>query len=59
MAQVNYAQRYARLLFERELHDRLLNQVLASESKVDGLTLSNTLAKQQAGELLNSADEYF
>ncbi len=59
MAQVSYAQRYARLLFERELHDRLLKQVLASESKVDGLTLSNTLAKQQAGELLDSADEYF
>ena len=59
MAQVNYAQRFARLLFERELHDRLLKQVLAAEPQVDGLTLSNTLAKKQAGELLDSADEYF
>ncbi len=59
MAQVNYAQRYARLLFERELHDRLLQQVLAAEPKIDGLTLSNTLARQQAKELLSSADEYF
>jgi len=59
MAKVTYARRYARLLFERELHDRLLNEVVAADAKVSGLTLINTLAKKQAQELLRSADEYF
>ena len=59
MAKVTYARRYARLLFERELHDRLLNEVVAADAKVTGLTLINTLAKKQAQELLSSADAYF
>ena len=59
MAQVNYARRYARLMFDRKLHDRLLKQVTAADAKVTGFTLSNTIAKKQAEELLNSADEYF
>lgn len=59
MAKVTYARRYARLLFKRELHDRLLNEVVAADAKVTGLTLINTLAQKQAKELLLSADEYF
>lgn len=59
MAQVNYARRYARLLFERELHDRLLQEVVTADAKVPGYTLINTLAQKQAQELLLSADEYF
>ncbi len=59
MAKVYFAQQYARLLFDRELHDALLNEVLAAESRAPGLTLMNTLAKEQARALLDSADDYF
>jgi hypothetical protein len=58
-AKVEYARGYARLVYDRELHDRLLNEVLASEVKQPGLTLTNSLAWQQAEDLLASADEYF
>jgi hypothetical protein len=56
---VEYAQGYARLVYDRELHDRLLNEVLASEVKQPGYTLANSLAHQQAADLLASADDYF
>ena len=56
---VEYARGYARLVYNRELHDRLLNEVLVSEVKQPDLTLTNSLAQQQARELLASADEYF
>lgn len=59
MAKVLYAQQYARLMFEQELHDRLLNEVLNSEAKAEGLTLINQLAKQQAEVLLAESAEYF
>jgi hypothetical protein len=59
MAKVLYAQQYARLLFDQELHDRLLNEVLNAEAKAEGLTLLNQLAKQQAKELLADSAEYF
>lgn len=58
-AKVEYANGYARLLYERELHDRLLNEVLAADPKVPGSTLLNVLAQRQARELLATADEYF
>lgn len=59
MAKVLYAQQYARLLFEQELHDRLLNEVLSAEAKAEGLTLVNQLAKKQAKALLADSAEYF
>jgi hypothetical protein len=59
MAKVMYADQYARLMFERELHDRLLREVLSSPVEVDGLTLMNTVAQEQAQTLLDTADEYF
>lgn len=59
MAKVLYAQQYARLLFEQELHDRLLTEVLAADPKAEGLTLMNQLAKQQAKVLLAESAEYF
>ena len=59
MAKVFFAEQYARLLFDRELHDDLLNEVLAAESAAPGLTLMNTIAKEQARALLDSADDYF
>lgn len=58
-AKVSYAQHYARLLFDRELHDKLLQDVLASDAQVGGFTLNNIIAQQQAQKLLESADAYF
>lgn len=59
MVHVLYAKHYARMMFDRELHDRLLNTVLNTDAEQDKLTLNNTLAKQMAESLLQSADEYF
>ena len=56
---VDYARYYARTLYDRELHDRLLNQVMSAEPKQDGYTLFNTLAQREAQELLDAADDYF
>jgi hypothetical protein len=56
---VEYARGYARLLYERELHDQLLNEVLATEVEQPDLTLFNLLAREQAELLLASGDEYF
>ncbi len=58
--QVAYASRYARTVYDRELHDRLLREVM--ETPVDAvpeLTLLNALAKREAAKLIESADEYF
>jgi hypothetical protein len=59
MIKVIFADQYARMLFDRELHDKLLNEVVEADPKVPGLTLLNTVAQRQAHELLESADEYF
>lgn len=56
---VEYARRYARLVFDRALYDRLLNEVLQAPAEAPGLTLSNTLAQRDARELLKDADKYF
>ena len=56
---VAYARYYARTTFDRELHDRLLNEVLNSPTDVDGRTLTNTMAQHEARQLLESADSYF
>jgi hypothetical protein len=58
-AKVEFARGYAKLLYERELHDRLLNEVLAADPYQDGYTLSNVLAQEQAEALLAEADDYF
>lgn len=57
MAKVEFARNYSRLVFNRALHDRLLNEVLSADPEEPGLTLSNILAQQKARELL--ADDYF
>jgi len=59
MVKVEYARRYARIVYDRTLHDRLLNEVLAAPVEAPGLTLSNVLAQRAARELLKSADAYF
>jgi hypothetical protein len=58
-AKTEFARGYARLVYDRELHDRLLNEVLQAPARQPGMTLFNTLAQQQARELLATADDYF
>jgi hypothetical protein len=58
-AKVMFARYYARLVFDRALHDRLLHEVLDAPAPAPGLTLSNVLAQSEAKELLATADEYF
>jgi len=58
-AKVEFARGYAKLLYERELHDQLLNEVMAADPYQDGYTLSNVLAQQDAAALLAEADDYF
>ena len=59
MAKVMFAESYARLVFDKELHDRLCREVLEADPDVPGLVLSNTLAQEQAEELLAGSDDYF
>ena len=59
MSKVFCAEMYARLLFDRELHDRLLTEVLEADVKAPGFTLMNVVAKKQAKQLLLSGDDYF
>lgn len=59
MAKVLYAEKYARMLFDRELHDELLKQVIESDVGDSDQVLINTLAKQKARILLDDADDYF
>ncbi len=58
-AKVEFARGYAMLLYERELHDRLLIEVLQADPYAEGLTLSNVLAKEDAAAMLAAADDYF
>jgi hypothetical protein len=56
---VEYARRYARLVFDQELHDRLLTEVLNSPTESHQYTLFNVLAKKEAEVLLATSKEYF
>ncbi len=56
---VEYARGYARMVYDRELHDRLLEEVIAADPRSPSMTLLNVLAQEQARELLASADDYF
>ncbi len=59
MVNVLYAKFYARMMFDQELHDQLLDHVLKADPYIPGYTLMNTWAKQQAQELNLSAKDYF
>jgi hypothetical protein len=59
MAYVLFAEHYARLVFDRELHDELLGNVVAREIDDDEFALNNTLAKARAQALLASGNDYF
>lgn len=58
-AKVEFAKGYAKLLYERELHDQLLNEVVNADPYQDGFVLSNVMAQEEASKLLAEADEYF
>jgi hypothetical protein len=59
MTKVIYAQNYARLVFDKALHDRLLNEVLAADPIAPDMTLTNMVAREQAKALLADSDDYF
>ena len=59
MAKVAYAQMYARLVFDQELHDKLLNQVLIADPNQKNFVLMNTLAQREAKKLLAGSADYF
>ncbi len=56
---VSYARFYARTLYERELHDSLLTEVVEADPAEGASTLLNVLAQDEAQALLDSADDYF
>ena len=58
-AKVLFAESYARMTFDRNLHDRLVAEVLAANPRAGELTLQNYLAQNIALDLQQSADEYF
>ncbi len=58
-AKVLYAEKYARLMFNQELHDKLLKEVIAADPYSENLTLMNILAQEKAQELLASSQDYF
>ncbi len=59
MAKLLYAEKYARLVFDKELHDRLLEEVIDSKIENDEMTLINSIAQLKAKRLLAQSDEYF
>jgi hypothetical protein len=56
---VMFAKQYARLVFDQELHDALLTEALEADPVEPGLTLINTIAQEQAAELLEDGKDYF
>jgi hypothetical protein len=59
MAKLLFAEKYARLVFDRELHDELLRQVIDTRIEQDDSTLINSIAQYKAKVLLEKSDEYF
>lgn len=59
MTKVLFARHYARLVFDRPLHDRLLQEVIDAEPRAPRLTLTNILAQRDARRLLADAADYF
>jgi hypothetical protein len=59
IAKVEFAKRYARLMFDKELHDQLIKEVLDADPVIKSLTLSNSIAQQKARLLQSTSAEYF
>ena len=58
-AKVLFAENYARMVYDRELHDRLLSEVIDEDPVEEGMTLQNSIAQQRARALLEESDEVF
>lgn len=58
-AKTLFAEYYARLVFDQELHDRLLGEVVAADPHAAGYTLTNVLAQERARALQESGKDYF
>ena len=58
-AKIEFAKGYAKLLYDRELHDMLVDEVLDASPYADGLTLTNVLAQEEALRLRAAANDYF
>jgi hypothetical protein len=59
MAKVLIAEKYARMVFDRQLHDRLCREVIEADPEAPSLTLVNVLAQAQARRLLEDSEDYF
>ena len=59
MVKVLMAKHYARLVFDKELHDSLLTSVQAASTEHEGYTLMNSLAQAQARQLLAESEDFF
>ena len=59
MAKLLFAEKYARLVFDKELHDKLLKEIIDSKIENDESTLINSIAQHKAELLLAQSDEYF
>jgi len=59
MVKVLYAEYYARLTFNKELHEKLLSEVLSFKKTPAEYTLINTIALQKAKALQISSKDYF
>ncbi len=58
-AQVAYADSYARQTFNRELFERLLEEVLSQPLLDNEMTTANRLSRKKATELLDKIDDIF
>ena len=56
---VMFAQFYARLVFDQDLHDKLLKEVIAADAGAGNNRVVNILAQKQAAKLLEQSSEYF
>ncbi len=59
MAKVLYAEKYARLIFDRDLHDKLLREVVAADITNSSHRLVDVIAQRRAQKLLASSSDYF
>lgn len=59
MVSVLMAKHYARNVFDQELHDSLLTSVIAANADYPGYVLSNSLAQQEADQLLAESGDFF
>ena len=58
-AKIEFVKSYAKLLYDQELHDQLVDEVLDADPKADRLTLTNVLAQEEALRLRAEASDYF